>query len=984
MATGHTENDTVSCYLPIIAFTIYDPISAFQVVSAYPSPSQFSNTGANHTYTCGSLTRSSCGINQTIAGQSNNFEDKLFSANDILNNSLQLTSVINDTSVINYNASCDFYTCYKAESGITQTCGVSCTLYTLRSTSSNPISDNTFSISTTPNYTPTSIMNASSVMSSHFMDTMSDFSFNSMYLGTKQNGAWSIATTTQPITTINQIPISFNICAETTKNKDDNHTGTCTSIYTLYSGPGAPLLNPVPIQNNSTSTMNVPGTFSMRYYYPMINSTTLFSNWTSTISQLISYVNKLPLPSTTIGVSTIPFYKTSSFPYFITTTLLYIMLYFFYGQLYHYNEFSVPENNPYTSYDVLSQLQQFTSFITSIYRSITSVLVSSPSTSSFLRVSSSVFTQCCVYPTVSFIDTTLNKVYIDMCVPITMLQVLHTQTLQQQEQTLSQWMRNFLQEDPSGHYTMATSTDQLPMTSAVYQLQKYDRIGTPFTPNGTIQDFITVLATNGQTFHIDMNQSYATYTNIDSSSNPTYPAYSVGSQTPCPYLLYGIFRLSVVKWSVKLAAYCMSQFPNAPSSVGSQQSLTIASILPLLSNQGIFSQIASDTNWMPNDRYTYLAGNDSSTIPHQLSTYCNTYYTSTNQVYDKISPWFVTPTGALVTQSQNDCLCAFSLLQPNVYTDLSTNRISAQCYDQHCYQSLSPILQAYGISAETCSSNETCGIVNTWLTTTDSTNQSSDPSMLDATMYVKNCGSLYQFNPDKQFYNKEIIWMGCVYSLLILLFTLVICVYRQYSVSTIIVWCIIVLAICAVLTYYASSIFTGKWTCASFGALANRNGTFNPISNNQSTTTVSTPICVSSVYPTFQIPDECCNGAQSTSCECVVDQNCNCYSNTGVYEGASTCNSGKCVLTDSSGGRPTTTVSTTTTSYLLILFFSILAICLPLLIDLYKRTFHWNIPTILYGIMVLVLFSVPIVFLYLKSFMKTQKTVTTDSCTIAT
>jgi hypothetical protein len=773
--------------------------------------------------------------------------------------------------------------------------------------------------------------------------TFNNFSFDTYYNGT-QNNIWNNSGTGDGW--------QLTCLHDTQKN------GFCLNCFGVIS----PL-------NNSNGEFK--GTVHARYYYTPFD--TMLTNLN--LTDFINYINKLPTAK--IGLTALSFSQASCYPYFVTSTVLYVFMYLFYSQLYH-----IGPTTAFTMFankDALSSVDRtlYLSQIQTLYDSATSVFVvnSAPNT---LRVSSTVFTSFCMFPQVYF--NTDSTVSIQVALPVSLLMkpcttnIVTTPTefyklaFSEQEKVLTTFMRNFIQDNNGDYFTSYPDiSNHHPMLPAEYELVQYDS-SQPTAGYTTIQQMIGSLSNAGNTVQIDLNQTAKPGTVYTNPSVYT-KAYSICNDpsTVAPFCLYGLFNLKVKKWSVKLAAYCSQQFSNATV----PNSSSVLSVLPFLLLPTIYNKIAMDTSptgdglhgWILNDYYNYLTTNKAFDLYlGLLSNDCNSYFKSDGTPYYGISPYFLTPTGGIYNQSQLDCMCYHSLVAPKNVD--SSGQKAAMCYDQHCYNSAlpdpSPVLTAFGLTPTICADAQNCSAVNTFMTNT-ATDRTQDPSFLNNTLYTKNCGSLYTFNQSTR--NTTIIWIGLGCLVVATLFTYLISSLLRAPDYLVTLLCLVIIAVFAFLTYYGSSYLKGRWTCSSFG--------------DKREQVESKPICVSVQNPDQLLPDECCQGEVTTSCECAVDQDCKCAG------GASQCNSGQCAYTDGSTKKRTSqTVTVNQPAVFSIAFMILLTISLPLIADLYLRLKKWHINGVAYGILVLILMGVPLFFAVQFSSRTIQKNMFTDSCAV--
>jgi hypothetical protein len=809
-------------------------------------------------------------------------------------------------------------------------------------------------------------------------------------------------------TTINQIPGQCMTNPVTTDTLYNFHQFSFISTYTgvqsnhwntpiqggwsvsVDNDPNYPYGNFISGGNETT------GNIQSRYYYTGL--TTIFNNGLSDLGQFTSYLSTLP--TSYIGATTVLFSSSPSYPFFVISTVLYIFLYLFYGEMYSAGPFqsqSQSGNTLFSSKDVLlsSDLTSYRSTIQTLYDSITGPFVakSSPNT---LLLSSSTFISFCMYPQIYFNDD--STVSLQVYVPISLLQTsingipFYQLDLSGQENVLITWLQHFFNESDGDYFTTSPSISKKYITPSVFQLQPYgSNSGRVYA---TVLDLIHDLSLSNQTVQIDMNSgtNTSTYTNTTMYNNAytitNTPSNSTNSSTSQPYFMYGIFYMKITKWSVKLAAYCSKQFGIATDSNSVALSSSISTtLLPVLTLPTIYEQIRQDTNgWILNDYYNYLISTYDTRIIYSdlLKNNCNSYFHSDGTLYTGISPYFMTTTGGIYNQSQLDCMCYNSLLssvQTNtdasgVNVDLS-GKYAAMCYDQHCYNSAlpnpTPVLTAFGLTPTICANAQNCSTVNQFMIGTGN-DRAQNPSVINNTLYTSNCGSLYTFNQSTR--NNTIMWIGISCALLATLFTYVISALGHYRPFVIVLLCCVVLAVFSLLTYYGSIYLKGNWTCSSFGTIQSTTTSSTTIKNpNQNQ--VSQPICVSVKNPSLVLPDDCCEGQIATSCECVVDSDCACSG------GASHCQSGQCEYNSNVGKtRPQLTVTTNQPRVFVVAFMFILAISVPLLFELIKRLVQWKINGIVYGILVLIIMAIPFGLSVYYGLQKVSKTVYTDSCAV--
>lgn len=711
------------------------------------------------------------------------------------------------------------------------------------------------------------------------------------------------------------------------------------------------------------------GSVQSRYYY------TPLSNSSLDITSLINYIDGLPTSKVGNNQTTLLFSKAPCYPYFVKSTILYFFLSLFYSELYKTSTSSL---HLFSNKDALSSSDRskYLSQIQTLYESATgSLIVNSVSNT---VVSSTVFTSFCMFPQVYF-DTD-SSVLIQVALPVSILMSTFTTdtvttptefyklTFSNQQKVLITIMRNFIQDNNGDYFTSYPDiSNHHPLLPAEYELIQYDSTN-PTAGYTDLLTCISALSNAGNTVQINLNQTAKPGTIYTNPSVYT-KAYSIcnDTSTVAPFCLYGLFNLKVKKWSVKLAAYCSQQFSNSTV----PNSSSVLSVLPFLLLPNIYNKIAMDTSptgdglhgWILNDYYNYLTTNKAFDLYlGLLSNDCNSYFKSDGTPYYGISPYFLTPTGGIYNQSQLDCMCYHSLVAPKNVD--SSGQKAAMCYDQHCYNSAlpdpSPVLTAFGLTPTICADAQNCSAVNTFMTNT-ATDRTQNPSFLDNTLYTKNCGSLYTFNQSTR--NTTIIWIGLGCLVIATLFTYLISSLLRASAFIVTLLCLLIIAVFAFLTYYGSSYLKGRWTCSSFG--------------NKREQVESKPICVSVQNPDQVLPEECCQGEVTTSCECAVDQDCACAG------GASQCNSGQCDYTEGSTKKRTSqTVTVNQPAVFSIAFMILLTISLPLIADLYLRLKKWHLNGVAYGILVLILMGVPLFFAVQFSSRTIQKNMFTDSCAV--
>ena len=704
------------------------------------------------------------------------------------------------------------------------------------------------------------------------------------------------------------------------------------------------LISPLGINNSYR------GTIQSRYFYTDLP--TIFNSGLSDLLQFSNYLTTLP--SSYLGATTILFSSAPCYPFYVTSTILYIFLYLFYGQIYSAGPFT-SGNNLFLS-DELSDLNSYRSTIQGLYDSVTAPFIANSAPNTVLT-SSSAFASFCVYPQVYLNDD--STVTLQVSVPISLLQnsvngvPFYQLDLLGQQQVLTTWLQNFFQEKNDDYFITFPNPNHKNITPAIYELQSYGQ-----GPFSSVFQMVKQLAVNGNTFQIDMSVDSDKKTNFINANtyNAAYTTIPSTSSTPQPYFIYGIFYMKIKKWSVKLAVYCskllsISTIINKSSSV--------------LSLSTIYEKIRQDTNGLIlNDYYNYLTStNDPNIYSDLLKNNCNSYFHADGTPITSISPYVLTTSGGVYNQSQLDCLCYNSLLAPPDQSGTS----EAMCYDKNCYNSAlsnpTPVLNAFGLTPTVCASANTCSTVNEFMTGTGN-KRAQNPSVIDNLLYISNCGSLYTFNQSTR--NNTILWIGIACTILATLFTFVISALSNYRPFIIIVLCCLVVTGFSILTYYGTIYLKGNWTCASFGK--------NQFSSDSST---SQPICVSVKNPSLELPDDCCEGQITTSCECAADSDCACSG------GKSHCQSGQCEYDSDVGKtRPQLTVKTNRTRIFFIAFMFILAISLPLLLELVKRLANWNINGIVYGILVVIIMVIPFLLSLYYGIQQESKTEYTDSCAI--
>ena len=645
------------------------------------------------------------------------------------------------------------------------------------------------------------------------------------------------------------------------------------------------------------------GSIWSRYYYNTestdLNSNSFFNS--TTIAVFISDITKL-VTINTIGQTGLQFNDFSGFSSYVTKTVLYIFLAYFYGQLYQYQEFSNLLLNDFyiksnQTYNIMNGIPQFIKDkITTNYKNIINI------SSNLTLPSINLFTSWFIPPTVTVIDTSGNNVYLRCYLPIRIASTFFKQSSVNQNLTISGYLVNFFNEQQDQFYSGNNVTIKNNVLPSFFNLQPALSITTnsssslldiiqsignnntiiTSTPTRTVyssQVMWVDLHTNTTYFYqggkvMDMSGNDVSSTMPVSLFSSTYTTMnsSSSSSTVDPFVLSIGVTVNVTKWSPKLAAYCLQQMETLSSII------TIPSITPPKYPLYNIYLNMSRSGWIPSKFYPIIMSQltDKNKIRSILLDFCNTYLTPMRnselaiyETYSYLYPWLLSRYSTGTDISNNDCACVFSSLTPS---DIINPNVVSMSYDINC-KSMSPnILSAFGVTPDQRSTISNCNKIADWMT-------NKIKKSFDNITYETSCGtSLYAKKPNT--INTSIIDYGGIVILLIgLTIVLLCCALRIPSVYTVIISSSIILSL-GIGLYYISKLLAGKWTCSS-----------NSLSR-------FIPVCYSTEQPTLRLPDEFCRDTKP-SCECIDSSSC---SFLGVVPPVTTDTSGNCLYrADASG-----------------------------------------------------------------------------------
>lgn len=797
------------------------------------------------------------------------------------------------------------------------------------------------------------------------------------------------------------------------------------------------------------------GAINIRYVYnynigdTKVDDLQVYPFFKKSDTQITNLINCLQLMArdSSIGTSdngqtTLKFTDFAGCSAYMTRTVLYIFLSYFYGQLYQYGEFSdLTMNNFYSksgsNYNIMNGISQFIKDkITTPYTTISLVTYPNDSTKPIVSIPPSIFSSLFVPPTVCLVDTTDNQVYLRCYLPIRMVTGFFNQSKPNQSATILAYLSSFFNETNDQYYSGNKAK-----TTKTVRPAKFEMVFSENNANhqNDLLSIITYILTSNVNNTGLLNLGYHVYQiiwmdiktntlykddgqhayNVTDPSQDTQPSiiswagtYTTPNYSINPFVLAVGVTVKVNQWSPKVAAYCLQQIHSnlinkTPLPYTPDLSLFNTALAPSPNMDKDNYQIQIDkqlysiylnmtrSGWIPTQLYKMLTNPttynitplDAYTIRAILEDFCNVYQTPMRnsqtgiyEDYNYLYPWLMSRYSSGTTQ--NDCMCVFSGLSP---VGIPSPNQTAMSFDTHCNGVSPSVLEVFGVTSESRSSENTCNLMNEWLTTSNIVNQSTNKGSFDTDMYSSSCGSVYSQHKIRSF-NSNIITMGIVLLILLTFLVGVACYalrIRPIYTSGV---CIVTLGVIGVVIYYAAGILVGNWSCPK-------------------NDTGSQPICKSAFYSTMQLPEEFCTDTKPL-CECKANTDCsflgvvspvtellkdangncvkgqkdatgNCFTANVKANGVcvsgqdasgnclvGTCIAGTCQL-NSHNPRPTQTVQVDKViSYTWFVFLLALAVLIPLTIVSLCYVIPYKLPSRVVSILILVCFCIPIFYLY--------------------
>jgi len=515
--------------------------------------------------------------------------------------------------------------------------------------------------------------------------------------------------------------------------------------------------------------------------------------------------------------------------------------------------------------------------------------------------------------------------------------------------------------------------------------------------HGNLYDNTNTLLTGTYASTI-LNQLQKPFIYHDMSSN------IVNLVSPQPYVVCASFTLLVKNWSPILTAYVLKGLQTVPSS-----SIVLSTVPNTIPLENIYKHMTVTSGWCPLPLFNVIKTYGATVTKDAMSSFCNTYYRQSGTPYTTLSQWLVSRFNYDGTST--DCSCVFSLLGP---AGTSAPNVASMCYDKACSTLDPAVLKAFNITTTTCSNPDTCALVNEWMTSIDPFNKSLHKQAFNNDAFVTNCGSLYSsenYSPiatilQPTSFNKTVLWMGVICIFILICFIYIGIRSMSFSKMTAILLCSLFTMVAFLMLYYVSSMVKGRWTCTPPQTITDASSNIVQIISPQA-------VCTSNVNNNWKLPEEWCTDTKPC-CECRSDKDCEllgsipqntspdginidssgfCIGSTIDSSGGDIivpiidlsgnpipilmkpgqsclkgyCNAGTCLL-HSNTPRPTyTTYSKKRVPYTYLIFLVFLAISLPLLYHGFIKYNHVTIhESITVGI-VLVLFLLPLFFLYKQS-----------------
>ena len=840
-----------------------------------------------------------------------------------------------------------------------------------------------------------------------------NFVLEPTYQGTNLNYAWSI------IDSSTTSSYRYNTATY------NNNIGTFFTVHFT-------------INNNllvsDPSTLNNGSVWS-RYYYDTdlgnLSSNSFFTKQ-NTIQIVTSNLITI-LSNSTIGQTSLLFTDFSGCSHYITKTVSYIFLYYFYAQLYQYQEFSINQalnlNTFYSKsnnqYNIMTGIP---SFIQDNIITYYNQIITGTSNSTITLPPVSTFVNWFIPPTVTVVDTNDNNVYLRCYLPVRMIYDFFTQSFENQSSLVSTYLVNFFNEHSDQYYSGNNATNKSFVQPSLYRI--LPTMLHPVDSSGTLLDIIQSIGNNmtqissssvfashvmwvdlhtnttylyqgGSVFDMSGHDVSATFPVSLFSSAYTTMDSSAASITTDPFVLSVGVTVCVTKWSPKSSAYCLQQLSKNASSI-----ITIPQTNPTTQDPlyTIYLNM-SRSGWIPSPLYPIIMPQitDNNTIREILLTFCNTYLTpmrnsdtSIFETYSYLYPWLVSRNSTGNDGSGNDCASVFSLLAP---AGTPAPNVTAMCFDTNIQSMSMKVREAFGVTPAACSSKATCNVMNEWMTTSNLVNKAKNKNTFDTEAYATNCGSVYT-NASPKTAHKSIVVYGIILILLIgLLLGLLCSVLHVSSLYTTMICSILIISL-GIGLYYLSTIFVGKWSCSARSP--NKN---------------STAVCKSVTHPSLLLPDEFCTDTPP-NCECLGNSDCsflgvvppvtvdasgqclykkdasgNCYTpyvdasgqcihgsdtQKNCYTGS--CVAGECVV--SGKVRPVKTVAySKMISYVIFYFLVLLACLLPTLCILFSYVIPTKLSTRVIGVLCILFFLLPLLYLYKNYSTTVNKTVYKDNTT---
>jgi hypothetical protein len=843
------------------------------------------------------------------------------------------------------------------------------------------------------------------------------------------------------ITTVTANDPDYNF---TTLSLRPNYVGTQKNNWTPPTNSGWTLLvdsedslETIPYNTNLPEEAH--GVITIRYCYNYggddITQTSFFKDKTqiSTLATFVTYITSSSIGSKDTGKTSLLFTDFSGCSHYITKTVSYIFLYYFYAQLYQYQEFSINQalnlNTFYSKsnnqYNIMTGIP---SFIQDNIITYYNQIITGTSNSTITLPPVSTFVNWFIPPTVTVVDTNDNNVYLRCYLPVRMIYDFFTQSFENQSSLVSTYLVNFFNEHSDQYYSGNNATNKSFVQPSLYRI--LPTMLHPVDSSGTLLDIIQSIGNNmtqissssvfashvmwvdlhtnttylyqgGSVFDMSGHDVSATFPVSLFSSAYTTMDSSAASITTDPFVLSVGVTVCVTKWSPKSSAYCLQQLSKNASSI-----ITIPQTNPTTQDPlyTIYLNM-SRSGWIPSPLYPIIMPQitDNNTIREILLTFCNTYLTpmrnsdtSIFETYSYLYTWLVSRNSTGNDGSGNDCASVFSLLAP---AGTPAPNVTAMCFDTNIQSMSTKVREAFGVTPAACSSKATCNVMNEWMTTSNLVNKAKNKNTFDTEAYATNCGSVYT-NASPKTAHKSIVVYGIILILLIGLLLGLLCSVLQVSSLYTTMICSILIISLGIGLYYLSTIFVGKWSCSARSP--NKN---------------STAVCKSVTHPSLLLPDEFCTDT-TPNCECLGNSDCsflgvvppvtvdasgqclykkdasgNCYTpyvdasgqcihgsdaQKNCYTGS--CVAGECVV--SGKVRPVKTVTySKMISYVIFYFLVLLACLLPTLCILFSYVIPTKLSTRVIGVLCILFFLLPLLYLYKNYSTTVNKTVYKDNTT---